>query len=326
MIYSTIKSGEIRISRIAVGGNIFGYFADEQLTANILNCAKENGVNFVDTSDSYSHGLSEELIGRAISRDRDWWIVATKCGLESNQSPDGLGKKRNIVSKINGSLRRLRADYLDIYQMHNFDPITPIEETIEALEQCVSEGKIRCYGISNYSLSELISFSTHIKKLNLKNFISAQYPFNLLKRDAKSLFQHCLSERVAIFAYGVLARGLLTEKYLSGEKSTISNSFRAFSSQSIRSDLNEDVILLLRSLSLFASDLGLTLSQMAIKYALSRDEVTAAIVGVRDVHQLRELINAVDTPLLQVECLSELDNMCLSIDSHKLHLGGILRD
>ena len=326
MIYTSLKCGEVQISRVSIGGNIFGHFADEKLTADILSCAKSNGINFIDTSDSYSRGISEEFIGRAISKNREWWIVATKCGLESNQLPNGLGSKSQITCKLNESLRRLKTDYLDIYQMHNFDPITPLEQTVGTLEECVREGKIRYYGVSNYSPIEMKSFCDHVKKLHSRNFISGQYPFNLLKQDAqKSIFPECIANGVAVLAYGVLARGLLTSKYLAGEAIFLTENHRAFRSKSIRSDLTDDVILLLRRLNDVASNLGITLSQLAMKYALSTEAVATAIVGVRDICQLNELIKIVNTPPFQVDFLDELENISTSLESNKLHLGGILR-
>lgn len=326
MIYSNLGSGALRISRISIGGNIFGRFADEALTANILNCAKEYGINLVDTSDTYSQGLSEKYIGKAIQANRSAWIVATKCGLESHQLPNGLGKSSLIFSKVNQSLKRLNTDYLDIYQMHNFDPITPIEETIEALERCVSEGKIRFYGVSNYSLPEISSFHSQAKLLNSRQFLSAQYPFNLLKSQAKnSIFPWCASNEIAIFVYGALARGLLSGKYLKNNSYEITENTRAFNSESIRSDINHVTLPLLRVLEIFAGELNMTLSQLAIKYILSKDSVATAIIGFRDTFQLKELVTIVDAPPLQADILDKLENSCLSIDPEEYHLGGILR-
>lgn len=326
MIYSNLKSGDLRISRVSIGGNIFGHFADEVLTANILDCAKENGINFIDTSDTYSCGLSEKYIGKAIRSNRSRWIVATKCGLESHQSSNGLGRRSLIYSKVNQSLKRLKTDYLDIYQMHNFDPITPIEETVEALERCVSEGKIRYYGVSNYSLIEISSFHDQAKILNSRHFLSAQYPFNLLKGEAKnSIFPWCSSNEIAIFVYGALARGLLSGKYLRGNGYAITKNTRAFNSESVRSDINPATLPILRALEIYSGELNITLSQLAIKYILSKPSVATAIVGFRNIFQLKELVAVVDSPIFQDEILNKLENMCLSIDSEELHLGGILR-
>lgn len=326
MIYSDLRPGDLRISRVSIGGNIFGYFANKELTADILSCAKEHGLNLIDTSDTYSKGVSEKYIGQAIEGGRSDWIIATKCGLESHQSPDGLGRSENIISKVNQSLGRLKTDYIDIYQMHNHDPITPAEETIDALERCVSAGKIRYYGVSNYSLSELTSFNAHAQILNSRNFLSAQYPFNLLKKTAESaLFPWCERNKLEIFVYGALARGILSEKYLGNDGCTFPKGSRALASESIRSDINLETIALLRMLEKFASELNMNLSQLAIKYILSKKLVATAIVGFRDIDQLKDLVSIVDGEMIQGEDLNHLEKISHSVDVEGMHLGGVIK-
>ena len=326
MIYSPIKKGCINIPKIGIGGNIFGHFADQNLTRNILDCADEFGLNLIDTSDSYSSGLSEEFVGRAISGNRGNWLIASKCGLKSGEIANDLGSSKSILKKLNGSLTRLNTDYLDIYQMHHFDQVTPLEETITTLEDCVQAGKIRYYGISNYSLAQTKLFYEQVNSLNSLHFLSSQAPFNIFRNEAKDHYlPWCKEHGIAFFCYGVLARGLLSDKYIQQKSFVMNEDSRALVSESIRSDLRPSVIAALNTLNEFALDMGLSLSQMALKYAVTFQGVSAAIIGVRSVSQLTNLVKGMSWEGISSDVKESLELISGPIRVESLHLGGKLR-
>lgn len=215
MQYNRLGSTGISVSAIALGGNIFGHFADRKQTAALLGLAEAHGVNLVDTSDSYSDGLSERHIGEALRGRRQNWVIATKCGIRSDELPHGLGRRAQVRAKLEGSLRRLGTDYVDVYQMHHFDPETPLEETLGALDECVREGKARCVGVSNYSGEQLERAGAVGSSKGLAPLASVQCHYHLLRREAEArILPWCREHGVAVLAYGVLARGVLGGRYL----------------------------------------------------------------------------------------------------------------
>jgi len=142
MKYRSLGHSGIRVSCLGVGGNIFGRFCGAREAVAILDAARASGVNLIDTSDTYSEGLSEQITGQCISACRDEWVIATKVGASSGVPFDGKGRKDHILHSVEGSLKRLRTDRIDLYQIHRFDPATPIEETLEALDLLVRQGKV----------------------------------------------------------------------------------------------------------------------------------------------------------------------------------------
>lgn len=210
-----IKIGGIdrEVSRIglgtwAIGGSMWGG-SDSEKSLHTLFAGFDMGINLVDTAPAYGAGLSEEIVGRAIAESgRAQIVIATKAGLEST---DG-GVQRNstkdrIIREIEESLRRLRTDYIDIYQIHWPDPLVPIEATAEAMDQLYRQGKIRAIGVSNYSVQQMDLFRT-VAPLH-----TAQPPYNLFERGIEqNILPHCRAQKIATLVYGSLCRGLLSGK------------------------------------------------------------------------------------------------------------------
>lgn len=275
----------IALPRIALGGNVFGHFCDARDTREILSVALDKGLNFVDTSDSYSNGASETYIGAATRAHRSRWIIATKAGIGSDESSSGLGRRTRIREKVEGSLRRLGTDWIDIYQMHHFDPDTPLEETLGTLADLKSEGKIRHAGVSNYSGAQIRMALDAAKELAVDRIDAVQNHLNVLKRSgALDWLPICARANVNVLAYGVLARGLLSGKYR--RDGPLPPESRASTSESVREDLDAEVLEVVRSLSDLARSEGMNVGELAIAWALNQPGVSAVIVGVRSVGQL----------------------------------------
>ena len=307
MKYRKLGNSSLKVSCLGIGGNIFGKFCNQQETGEILNAAYQAGINFVDVADVYSEGKAEEFVGKVIGENRKKWIIATKVGAYSNESFSGKGRRAYIFSSIEGSLRRLKTDYIDLYQMHSFDPTTPIGETLEALAALVKAGKILNAGISNYDADHLRSALQLTEDSNYRVLYSAQYPYNLFKRDIENgIMQLCKKFGLGIIIYGALARGVLSEKYRI--KQEIPRDSRAFGSQSIKSDLTEEVLSVAEKLEQFAKHLNRTVNELAIAWILHKSEVSSVLIGVRNTAQLSGNISALDFVLSDSELL-EIDKI-----------------
>jgi aryl-alcohol dehydrogenase-like predicted oxidoreductase len=212
--FATIPETSLRISRVglgtwAIGGWMWGG-TDEEDAVKTIHAAVERGVNLIDTAPAYGFGHSEEIIGRAIAdgRSRSRVVIATKTGLEWKDGKVFRNASRfRILREVTHSLRRLRTDYIDIYQVHWPDPLVPIEETAEAMQTLFDQGKIRAIGVSNFSVAQIERFR-HVAKLHV-----VQPPYNLFEREIEiELMPYCRQSRLATLTYGALCRGLLSGK------------------------------------------------------------------------------------------------------------------
>lgn len=309
MIRRQIGDSDLFVSPIGIGGNIFGYICQEKDTRLLLDFAQEQKINFIDTADVYSQGESERLIGRSIKNQRDRWVIATKVGLASHASPKGLGRKKSIIERVHQSLNRLCTDYIDLYQIHHYDPLTELEETLEAFEILVKEGKIRYAGCSNYNLSQLSQSSDLSKKNHLNGFVSIQSHYNLFKRQIeKQTLPYCHSQKIGVLIYGALGRGVLTEKYLTSNSSPQYQN-RASLSQNVSNDLTSFVLEKVQSLNDYAkSNFGTTVKELALAWLLHHSAISSLIIGMRTVSQLKQNIAATSI-VLSEQHLSEINEI-----------------
>ena len=183
MEYRQLGASGLKVSVIGLGGNTFGNAADEVQTAAIINRALDLGINFIDTADVYSRGVSEEYVGKAIKGRRHEALIATKVRGRMGDRPNDEGLSRaHIMAGIEASLRRLDTDYIDLYQVHSPDPATPIDETLRALDDLVHHGKVRYIGCSNFAAWQVCEALWTADRRNLTPFVSVQPPYNLLNR------------------------------------------------------------------------------------------------------------------------------------------------
>lgn len=267
------------VSVVGVGCNAFGARIDADQTKAVVDAAVEAGVTLFDTADAYADGASEELLGRALGSRREDVIVATKFGMGEHTAEHfgAHGGRRYVRRAVEASLRRLGTDYIDLYQLHRPDPITPMEETLEAMSELVAEGKVRYLGSSNLSAWQVVDADWIAHNSGLQRFVSAQNEYSLYNRAAEDeLVPACERLGVGILPYFPLAYGLLTGKYHRGEAAPEGTRL-ARSDQARRlAGADWDRI---EALAAFADARGIPLLTLAIGGLLAQPAVGSVISG-----------------------------------------------
>jgi len=251
--------------------------------------AIDGGINFFDTADVYSEGLSEEILGKALGPKRKGIILATKVRGRTGKGPNDIGLSRlHIIENCNASLKRLGTDYIDLYQVHNFDPFTPLEETLRALDDLVRDGKVRYIGASNYSGWQLMKALAISEKHNLEKFVTIQSFYSLIARDLENeLIPLCLDQKLGVLTWSPLGGGFLTGKYRRGAKRP-ENARRADKeSQFLKFD-EEKGFDIIEKLEKISKNHNATIAQGALNYLLRKPAVTSVIIGARTKEQLAD--------------------------------------
>jgi len=293
------RSG-IEIAPLAFGANVFGWTVDEPTAFLLLDSFVDHGFDLVDTADVYSKwapgnsgGESETVIGKWLRQGsrRDKVVIATKVGMEMPGGKKGLSKQY-IMSAAEDSLRRLQTDHIDLYQSHNEDAATPIDETLEAYAQLIRDGKVRAIGASNYS-AEALALAASAKD-NLPRYETLQPMYNLYSRAEfeEKLAPLCIEHGLGVIPYYGLASGFLTGKYRS--EADLAQSPRG---QGVKKYLNERGMKILGALDEVSKALRAKPSQVALAWIMARAPVTAPIASATTVAQLRELMAAADLVL-----------------------------
>lgn len=276
------------VSRLGIGCNAFGTRTDADGVRGIVDAAFEAGVTFFDTADVYGLGASEELLGRALRGRRDDVVVATKFGMdmEGHNGPDhGARSSRRYVRRaVEASLRRLGTDYLDLYQLHQPDLVTPVEETLSALGELVAEGKVRYVGCSNFAAWEVTRAHHLARELGAPQFVTAQNEYSLYNRVAEDeLVPACLSAGASILPYFPLAYGLLTGKY---ERGAAAPDGSRLSLRSQRRRLEGADFDRVDAVARFAGERGLDLLTVALGGLAAQPAVGSVIAGVSRAEQV----------------------------------------
>lgn len=306
-----LGSTDLLVSPITFGGNVFGWTLDEAKSFEILDGFFEAGFNFVDTADTYSRwaegnegGESEKIIGKWMKtrNNRNKVILATKVGGDMGSGKKSLSKA-HITASIEGSLKRLQTDYVDLYQSHYDDPETSIEETLEAYDQLIRAGKVRWIGASNFSADRLKESLETSQRLSLPKYQSFQPEYNLYNREnfEKEFEQICLDSHLGVIGYYSLASGFLTGKYRSEED--FGKSKRG---AGIKAYMNDRGFRILKALDEVSEQYNSAPASVALAWLLARPSVTAPIASVTSLAQLEELTRAAALKL-NVEDISILD-------------------
>lgn len=302
------KLGRFEVSLVGLGCNNFGRRCDEEQTAAVVAAALENGVNFFDTADVYGDGLSEEYLGKALGPRRDEAVVATKFGAPFGEDPEQRGgSPRWIARAVEESLKRLSTDRIDLYQMHVPDSDVPIEDTLEALNALVEEGKVLEIGCSNFSGPQIDEAIDTSATRGFTTFVSAQNHYSLLNRDAEAdVVPACERRGVGFLPYFPLANGFLTGKYRRGEKPPPETRLGQVPADRLERLLNEANFDLLERLERFASESGHTILELAISWLAARPEVASVIAGATRPEQVKANVAALSWDLSEGE-LEEID-------------------
>jgi aryl-alcohol dehydrogenase-like predicted oxidoreductase len=295
MEYRQLGKSDLNISAIGygawgIGGEPFWNTEGEENSIRSIKKAIDLGINFYDTAPVYGFGYSEELLGKALQSKRKDVIIATKCGMVWKKEELKAIRKRatreSILEEIELSLKRLRTDYIDLYQVHWPDENTPIEETMATLLDIQNTGKIRYIGVSNFSVDQMEEC------LKYGQIVSLQPMYSMLERDIeKDRLPFCIDNNIGIICYSPLASGVLTGKYDENTR------FEDWRGQGIIGNFTGDVyvshIKKVKELTKIAQKHGKTLAQLAINWLLHQKGVTTAIVGVKNPSQVEQNIGAV---------------------------------
>jgi aryl-alcohol dehydrogenase-like predicted oxidoreductase len=301
---------DLEVSRICFGGNVFGWTIDEPTSFALLDAFVDAGFNFIDTADVYANwapgnsgGESETIIGKWLQRGgkRDRVIIGTKVGLEF-RGKKGLSRA-HIFESIEGSLRRLQTDYIDLYMAHRDDESTPLEETLSTFAELIRSGRVRAIGASNFTAPRLKAALETSKKLAIPRYESLQPHYNLAERGKfeGDLEQLCMDEELGVIPYYSLASGFLTGKYRS--EADLSKSARGGSAKKYLNDRGRQ---LLSALDSVAERHHATPAQVALAWLIARPSITAPIVSATSTQQLREILAAAALRL-DAQDLAQLD-------------------
>lgn len=296
--------GSLRVSVVGLGCNNFGMRIDEAATGRVVSAALEAGINFFDTADIYGSTKSEEFLGRALAGRRHQAIVATKFGMAVDDQRKGA-RPEYVHRAAEDSLKRLRTDYIDLYQLHQPDPEVPIADTLGALDRLVKAGKVKEIGCSNFSEAQLDE-AARATRPGAATFVSLQNEYSLLHREPeRSVLPACERLDLAFLPYFPLASGLLTGKYEPGKGAPKDSRLSLSWTSRFTTDRNVRVA---EALKAFAAARGHTLLELAMSWLATRPRVASVIAGATSPEQVRANGAAVHWPLTR-EDLAEIDRL-----------------
>ena len=306
----TRSIGSLEVSLVGLGCNNFGMRCDEARSAAVVHAALDAGVNFFDTADLYGGTRSEEFLGRALAGRRDQAVIASKFGASlGNDGKSGGASARWIAEAVDGSLRRLGTDYLDLYQQHVPDDAVPIDETQEALDGLVRQGKVREIGNSNFSGARIDEAAALSDEKGWARFVSAQNQFSLLERDPlRDVIPVVERNGLSLLPYFPLASGLLTGKYRRGDpppEGTRLSTMPAKRAAKLLSERHFDAV---EALTGFAVSRGRSILELAFAWLAAQAVVGSVIAGATSPEQVAANVAAVEWKLTD-EDLAEIDGL-----------------
>jgi aryl-alcohol dehydrogenase-like predicted oxidoreductase len=294
MEYRQLGDSGLTVSVVGLGCNNFGGRIDADQAAAVVDAAVDAGITLFDTADVYrgEQGSSEEILGKALGKRRDEVVIATKFGgdMKGDNGPDwGVrGSRRYIRKAVESSLRKLDTDWIDLYQLHVPDPVTPIEETLAALSELVAEGKVRYIGSSQFAGWQVVDADWAARTNGGEHFISAQNRYNLLEREAEDeLIPACEHLGIGILPFFPLAAGLLTGKYKRGEAAPDGTRLAKQTERLARADFDK-----IEALETFAAERDLTLLDVAIGGLAAQPAVASVIAGATSPEQIAQNVAA----------------------------------
>jgi aryl-alcohol dehydrogenase (NADP+) len=286
----------------------FGLQSDEATGFAVMDRAAEAGVDFLDTSDAYplgggldTRGRTEEIIGRWMAGKRDRFIIATKCFAPTGPAPFDAGNSRkHIMSAVEDSMRRLQTDYIDLYQLHGYDPNTPIDETLSALDDLVHSGKVRYVGCSNFLTYQLVRAIGRSETLRLARFDSVQPRYNLLFRQIeREMLPFCEEDGVGVISYNPIAGGLLSGKHSASAPPAEGSRFTLGWAGQVYQERywNEHAFGTVEALRKLADQAGVSLVTLSVAWVLANKAITAPIIGASRADQLDASVAAAEYKL-----------------------------
>lgn len=301
MQYRYLGRTGLKVSELCLGAMTFGREIDEQASFTLMDRFAEAGGNFIDTADVYTRGVSEEIVGNWLAnQNRESFIVATKVRFPMGDGPNDLGlSRKHILDGVEASMRRLKVDYIDLYQVHCWDPGTPLDETLTTLDTLVKSGKVRYIGASNYKASQLQKAVDLSMFRGLEQYICLQPLYNLLDRALEwELVEVCINAGIGIIPWSPLRGGWLTGKYRRGMQAPPGDTRLALASERGWSEMwenyaNERTWNVIDALIEVADEMGKSPAQVALNWVKDAPGVSAPIIGARSMAQLEDNLGTV---------------------------------
>lgn len=317
MKYNLLGNTGLKVSELCLGAMTFGgrgfwtaigTLPQDQVN-NLVKQSVDGGINFIDTANVYSEGLSEQMTGKAISDlglNRDDLVIATKVRGKMGEGPNDSGlSRKHILQQADESLSRMQIDYIDLYQIHGFDPITPMEETLEALDTLVKQGKVRYIGCSNLAAWHIMKAMGISARDHLSKFVSLQAYYTVAGRDLeREIAPMLLDQNMGLMVWSPLAGGLLSGKY-SRNTETKEGRRVNFDFPPVNKEKAYDIIDVMQNM---ANEKQVTVAQIALAWLLHQPVVTSVIVGANKTEQLADNLKSVDVELTDDE-LTQLDDI-----------------
>ncbi|MBL7831818.1 MAG: aldo/keto reductase [Saprospiraceae bacterium] len=312
MKYKLLGNSGLKVSELCLGtmgfGTEWGWGADKEMSFKILETFMNEGGNFIDTANRYTEGTSEKIIGEFMQRDRDHFVLATKYTLHDNlTNVNASGNNRkNMMRSVEASLKRLNTDYIDLFYLHIWDGLTPIEEVMRALDDLVSQGKVNYIGISDTPAWVVSRANTLAEGLGWNKFVALQVEYSLLQRTPeRELTPMANHYGMTVTPWAPLAGGALTGKYLKGDYGRLKEG---------SARLNDHSIMITKEVLNIANETGISAANIALRWTMQRDFSGIPIVGATKLEQLSENLKVVDVSLTR-EHINRLD------DISKINLG-----
>lgn len=317
MQYRYLGRTGMKVSELCLGAMTFGREADETTSFAMMDAFVEAGGTFIDTADVYSRGVSEDIIGKWLqTQRRDDLVIATKVRFPMGEGVNEIGlSRKHILDGVEQSLRRLQTDHIDLYQVHCWDPGTPLQETLSTLDRLVQDGKVRYIGISNYKAWQIQKALDLSHQMGWEPFVSLQPLYNLLDRDIEwEIVEVCQNEGLGIIPWSPLRGGWLTGKYRREmspeslpEDTRLSKASSEGWSEMWENYANEHTWGVIDTLLAIAEETGKTPAQVALNWVKDQPGVTAPIIGARNLDQLHANLGSVDWALSEEQRQRLLD-------------------
>ena len=305
MQFRQLGDSGLQVSVLSLGSNVFGqhetftHYLDQEGTVEIVDRALDLGINFIDTADMYSRGVAETYLAKAIAGRRDRFVIASKVGVPVGEGPNQEGLSRgHIMDSIEGTLRRLNTDFVDLYYAHRADPSTPLEETLRAFEDLIRQGKVRYLGCSNFAGWQIAAARGVAEGRGYVPMVVSQSPYNLLDRLVETEIVPCCSYYgMSIIPYSPLAQGVLTGKYRRGGE--IPPETRAWQNPSrfLARYMSDDNLAMVEKLDVWANNHGHRVSELAVAWLLSKPLVCSVVTAVTSAEQLKANVKATEWKL-----------------------------
>jgi aryl-alcohol dehydrogenase-like predicted oxidoreductase len=313
MHYRPLGRTGVKVSPLCLGAMMFGPWGneDEADSIRIIHRALDAGINFVDTADVYSAGISEEIVGKALKDRRENVVLATKFFMPMGQDDPNQrgGSRRWIIREVENSLKRLGTEYIDLYQVHRPSADTDISETLGALSDLVRQGKIRYIGSSSYSGSQIVEAQWTSRERRLERFVTEQPPYSILVRGIEEdVLPTVRRHGMGTLTYSPLAGGWLSGRYRKDSSSGPASAARPQARFDMTSPANQRKLDAVEQLAVLADKSGLTLIELAVAFVVHHPGVTSAIIGPRTMEQLDAFLPAADVAL-PADVLDRIDEI-----------------